>query len=105
LSQLKYLQDLWHLIEVDPKLDEFKRNLRTHKAMLGKKMIVFTESKETAAYLENDLKEIYGERVVAFSGQSSAILKSEIEDSFNPKNREKGKDKYDLLITTDVLAE
>ena len=105
LSQLKYLQDLWHLIEVDPKLDEFKRNLRTHKAMLGKKMILFTESKETATYLESNLKEIYGERVVAFSGQSSAILKSEIEDSFNPKNREKGKDKYDLLITTDVLAE
>ena len=98
LSQLKYLQDLWHLIEVDPKLDEFKRNLRTHKAMLGKKMILFTESKETATYLESNLKEIYGERVVAFSGQSSAILKSEIEDSFNPKNREKGKDKYDLLF-------
>lgn len=105
LSQLKYLQDLWHLIEVDPKLDEFKRNLRTHKAMLGKKIIVFTESKETATYLEDNLREIYGERVVAFSGQSSAILKSAIEDSFNPKYREKGQDKYDLLITTDVLAE
>lgn len=105
LSQLKYLQDLWHLIEGDPKLDEFKRNLRTHKAMLGKKIIVFTESKETANYLEEHLKEIYGERVIAFSGQSSSILKSAIEDSFNPKYREKGQDKYDLLITTDVLAE
>lgn len=105
LSQLKYLQDLWHLIKCDPKLDEFKKNLRTHTAMLGKKIIVFTESKETATYLEENLKDIYGERVAAFSGQSSSILKSAIEDSFNPKNKERGKDKYDLLITTDVLAE
>lgn len=51
------------------------------------------------------MKEIYGERIIYFSGQSSAALKVEIEDSFNPKFKDKNNDKYDLLITTDVLAE
>ena len=73
--------------------------------MKDKKIIVFTESKETAEYLYCNLQDIYGERVIFFSGQSSSILKVEIEDSFNPQNKSKNNDKFDLLITTDVLAE
>lgn len=40
-----------------------------------------------------------------YSGQSSPALKVEIEDSFNPKFKSKDNDKYDIMITTDVLAE
>lgn len=105
LGQLQYLQDLWNLIKTDPKLDEFKRNLKQNKIMRGKKVIVFTESKETAEYLNDNLKDMYGDSIVFFSGQSSQALKVEIEDSFNPKYEDKDNDKYDLLITTDVLAE
>lgn len=105
LAQLKSMQFIWSLIENDPKLDEFKRNLLTNPLIRGKKAIVFTESMETAQYLFEQLKQIYGERIICFSGQSSAALKVEIEDSFNPKFRDKNNDKYDLLITTDVLAE
>lgn len=105
LAQLKSMQFIWSLIGNDPKLDEFKRNLTTNPLIKDKKVIVFTESTETAQYLYEELKEIYGERIIYFSGQSSAALKVEIEDSFNPKFKNKNNDKYDLLITTDVLAE
>ena len=105
LSSLKSLQDMWGLIDGDPKLKEFKEKLTKDRNMRGKKIIVFTESKETAEYLSKQLKDIYGEHVIYFSGQSSQALKAEIEDSFNPKNKEHNNDKYDLLITTDVLAE
>lgn len=105
LAQLKSMQFIWSLIETDPKLDEFKSNLTTNPKMKEKKAIVFTESTETAQYLYEELKEIYGERIIYFSGQSSAALKVEIEDSFNPKFKDKNNNKYDLLITTDVLAE
>ncbi len=105
LAQLKSMQFIWSLIGNDPKLNEFKRNLTTNPLMKGKKEIVFTESTETAQYLYEELKEIYGERIIYFSGQSSSALKVEIEDSFNPKFKNKNNDKYDLLITTDVLAE
>ena len=105
LAQLKSMRFIWSMIENDPKLDEFKKNLTANPLIRGKKAIVFTESTETAQYLFSELKEIYGERLIYFSGQSSAALKVEIEDSFNPKFKNKNNDKYDLLITTDVLAE
>jgi hypothetical protein len=105
LSALKSLQDMWGLIDGDPKLDEFRKNLKKNQVMCGKKIIVFTESKETAQYLAENLQDLYDERVIYFSGQSSQALKVEIEDSFNPKNKDRNNDRYDLLITTDVLAE
>ncbi len=105
LIQLQYLRDLWNDVQKDPKLEEFRRQLQTDSNMKGRKIIVFTESKETAEYLASELKDIYGSRLIYFSGQSSSSLKIAIEDSFNPKFKDKGNDKYDLLITTDVLAE
>lgn len=105
LAQLKSLQFIWSLITTDPKLDEFRRNLAENPLMAGRKAIVFTESTETAFYLYNKLQDIYGPRIVYYSGQSSPALKIEIEDSFNPKFKSKDNDKYDLLITTDVLSE
>ncbi len=105
LAQLNTWQSLWHMIKVDPKLVEFRLNLTTNPVMKGRKVIVFTESTETAEYLYNNLTDLYEGRVIYYSGQSSAALKAEIEDSFYPKYRDKNNDKYDLLITTDVLAE
>ena len=105
LSKLKYLQQLWDSIDTDPKLETFMFELEHNRKLINSKIIIFTESKETAEYLLKNLKKLYGERAVAFSGMSSMRLKSDIEDSFNPKNIGKGNDKYDLLITTDILAE
>ena len=105
LSKLKYLRDLWSTVTVDPKLDVFSQELQTNGKLIGNKKIIFTESRETAEYLETALKKLYGIRVVSYSGASHARLKADIEDSFNPKYAEHGNDKYDVLITTDVLAE
>ena len=105
LIQLEYMRNMWSEIKTDPKLNEFRHELQHNEKFKGKKAIVFTESKETAEYLYKNLKDLYGSRVIYFSGQSSDMLKISIEDSFNPKYKEKNNDKYDLLITTDVLAE
>lgn len=105
LAQLQSLQFIWSLITTDPKLEEFRNTLTTNPIVKGKKAIVFTESTETAEYLYKQLQDLYGSRIVYYSGQSSPSLKIEIEDSFNPKFKNKDNDKYDLLITTDVLAE
>ena len=105
LSKLKYLRDLWDTITTDPKFDTFCKELEHNKKLHGNKKIIFTESKEMANYLEEKLAPIYGKRVIAYSGMSGAKLKSDIEDSFNPKYANKENDRYDVLITTDVLAE
>lgn len=105
LRLLKRLGEAWEEIDKDPKLDEFKRELKKNLILKNNKLIIFTESKETASYLGNELGKIYGDSVVVFSGDSSSALKREIEYSFNPKFADKGEDKYNILITTDVLAE
>jgi len=105
LAQLRSWQDMWSMITTDPKLDEFRHQLQTNPLIRGRKIIVFTESMETAQYLYENLQDLYGERIVCFSGQSSAMLKIAIEDSFNPKNKARDNDRYDVLITTDILAE
>lgn len=105
LSKLKYLRDLWATITNDPKLETFCNELEHNKKLLGNKKIIFTESKETAEYLEKNLQSLFGKRVIAYTGMSSKALKAVIEDSFNPKYIDKENDRYDVLITTDVLAE
>ena len=105
LATLKYLKSIWSTVTDDPKLDQFIHELKTNKKMKGDKKIIFTESKETAEYLRRELRSVYGERVISYSGSSKAGLKESIEDSFNPKYKDKDNNKYDILITTDVLAE
>ena len=105
LATLKYLKSIWSTVTDDPKLDQFIHELKTNTKMKGDKKIIFTESKETAEYLRRELRSVYGERVISYSGSSKAGLKESIEDSFNPKYKDKDNNKYDILITTDVLAE
>ncbi|MEF9939631.1 MAG: helicase-related protein [Clostridium sp.] len=105
LNKLKYLSQMWETITNDPKLNQFKEDLQKNKKLIGNKKIIFTESKETAEYLERELESLFGDRVIAYTGASSMILKTAVEDSFNPKMREKDNDQYDVLVTTDVLAE
>ncbi len=105
LSKLRLLRDMWDSVQGDPKLEAFCKELESNPKLLGNKKIIFTESRETAEYLEENLRPLYGKRVIAYSGMSSAKLKTDIEDSFNPKYKEHENDRYDVLITTDVLAE
>ena len=105
LSMLLRLKDHWAGIIVDPKLEQFKNELKANEIFKHSKIIIFTESKETAVYLGEHLRGLYGDRAVVFSSDSGEYLKKAIENSFNPKYKSKGDDKYDVLITTDVLAE
>lgn len=106
-SDLKTLQNLrrmWEKVTGDPKLDKLKAELKSNKIFQGNKKIIFTESKETAEYLYRELQKDFGDRIIMFSGGSSEGLKGKIEKSFDPAFA-KEKDEFDLLITTDVLAE
>ena len=83
LAQLKAWQSVWKRIKVDPKLVEFKRNLTTNPVMKDRKIIVFTESMETAEYLYEALNPLYNGRVVYYSGKSSASHDSTILQYIN----------------------
>ena len=104
LSNLKHLRKIWEDVTRDPKLNRLRAELQGNEKFQGNKKINFTESKETADYLHRELKKNFGDRIIVFSGAGSEGLKRKIEKSFDP-TAENPDDKFDLLITTDVLAE
>ena len=105
LFTLERLKTLWDTVKSDPKLEKFIEELSSNAKLSPVKKIIFTESTETAEYLEANLRKIYDSRVVSFSGKSSKTLKAQIEVSFNPKLYSEDSDLFDILITTDILSE
>jgi len=104
LEVLKQISKLWDSVDRDPKLLKFIQILSENQILKDNKLIIFTESKETADYLEKNLAEKFGSQVVAFTGASSAIVREKVIQNFDAKVRFP-KDDYRLLITTEILAE
>ncbi|MBL8123890.1 MAG: helicase [Blastocatellia bacterium] len=111
-SDLELLNDLiskWHNIEEDPKLEKFfdalkNEFLRTSLNPTGK-LVIFTESKDTANHLEEAIKERLGIEALNVSSQNRTKLFESIRDNFDANYSGEQKDDHKLLITTDVLAE
>ena len=61
LKILKQVNDMWMKIDYDPKIDKFLNLLENDNILKRNKLIVFTESKETADYLENHIRKQFGE--------------------------------------------
>jgi len=106
LLKLKEIQNMWELVDNDPKLQYFINELKNNIILIDSKIIVFTESKETAEYLGKNLNKEFNNKVVVFTGQSSNRLREEIELNYNPDVKEENqKNDYRILVSTDVLAE
>lgn len=105
LKILKDLKDDWDALTNDCKLDAFLNLLRQDKK-LHNKIIIFTESAETASYLAENIENELERNVILFDGSMSSSIKEEIRRNFDPNVIEENKeDIYDVLVTTDVLAE
>ena len=103
LKTLKQIHEMWKDINYDPKLEEFERRLSIDPILKKNKVIVFTESKETAEYLEDKLEPTLNKKVRAFSSNSDENLRQEIIENFDA--RKKDRNTIRVLITTDILAE
>ena len=108
LLALKEIQQMWKTINTDPKLDEFIKQVfsknSSHPVLQKNKLIVFTESKETANYLGKELQQKNQAKVLVFTGGSSQSVRDTIIKNFDAKALHP-KDDYRILITTEVLAE
>lgn len=111
LNTLREIQALWNEINTDPKLDGLIHLLKTNlpagqagSVLKDAKLIIFTESKDTAEYLEGELQKVFGKIVLAFSGQSTAKVKEKIIDNFDAKVR-RPKNDIKILVSTEVLSE
>lgn len=104
LKILKQVNDMWEKINYDPKINKFIDLLENDNILRKNKLIVFTESKETADYLENNISKKIGNIVLGFSGSAGAAIKEKVIENFDARARHP-KDNYRILITTEVLSE
>lgn len=104
LKILKEIKTIWKDVTSDPKIEEFKSKLSTEKVLNENKIIVFTESMETAEYLKENLKGIYNDAVLSYSSKSGAPVREKIVENFDPKCRNPKND-IKILISTDILSE
>lgn len=106
LSILENLKNIWNAIELDDKLEYFIQELKNNKNLKHNKLIVFTESKETAEYISRNIQERLNEKVILFSGSMPDSIRKSIRANFDPTYRkERQENEYRILVTTDVLAE
>ncbi|MCK4307009.1 helicase [candidate division WOR-3 bacterium] len=113
LESLREIRDLWIEVSSDPKLTTFINELKSNKELKDKKLIIFTESKETGDYLYENLNKHFADKVLfyhsngcLFSGtkKSPAVAKDLVKENFDPTYKDK-KDDLRILISTEVLAE
>ena len=90
-------------IDRDPKLVYFIEELSKNPVLSkSKKLIIFTESKETAEYLGEELNKKLNSKAMVFTGASGN--RDEVIANFDPSFSDKKED-YRILVATDVLAE
>lgn len=104
LEILKKVASSWDKIKRDVKLDTFIDLLKENKTLKNNKLLIFTESKETANYLYENINKTFPNIVLNYTGSSSANQRYEVITNFDAKSK-KQDDNYRILVTTDVLAE
>lgn len=106
---LEQLAERWEAVSFDAKLQTFLDSLEGEllgKHNISKKLVVFTESIETADYLFQNLPTSYQERTLVINSQNRKDKFRAIQANFDAKHTaELQRNDYDFIITTDVLAE
>jgi superfamily II DNA or RNA helicase len=104
-----FIEDLMHIDPTkDDKLNSLKKTLTEDKRLVGKKVIVFSEFRSTARYIERELKKAGFTGMYELDGQTQVDRREVIErfaPYYNGKSSKDVKDEIQLLISTDVLAE
>jgi len=103
------LEDAWKNVEDDPKLINLlillKEELFRKEMNPTGKLVVFTESIDTANYLEEKLNENGYNSVLSVSSENRSRLFEIVQENFDANYEGKQKDDFSILLTTDILAE
>lgn len=101
---LHRIKQLWGKIDRDPKLVKFLYQLVHSEILKNNKLIIFTESKETAEYLTKNINEKYSRAALCYTGDSSEATRDIVIKNFDDKARHP-EDDYRILVATEVLSE
>ncbi len=100
----------WDKVKSDPKLDLFVNMLQDElfdkSKNLEGKLVVFSESVDTVNYLEKELKErLHRSDILAVCAKNRNRLRETIQANFDAKYKKEWRNDYNIIITSDVLAE
>ena len=98
------IDKLWQNVNRDPKLIKFMKEMTNNPYLKNSHIIIFTESKETAKYLHDNMKKHYKTKALLFTGDSKESERDKVIENFDARARYK-KHEYRILIATEVLAE
>jgi len=101
---LKQVKALWQKVNRDPKLLKFLDGLSKKQILKQNKLIIFTESKETAEYIAKNIGEKLSETTLCYTGGSSEATRDKVIENFDAKARHP-KDDYRILVSTEILSE
>ncbi len=102
---LMEINEMWEGVNEDPKLEKFIELLEKDDILKKNKLLIFTESKETAKYLKNKLSPKC-EKVMTYSSHASEHTKIRIIENYDANfPKKKQKDDIRILISTDILSE
>ncbi|QBX63353.1 helicase-related protein [Dehalococcoides mccartyi] len=104
LNVLLEISKLWSSLKRDPKLMEFLELLKKNPILKKNKLIVFTESRETAEYIAENINKEFPGQVLTYSGASGAPIREQVTANFDARSKH-SKDDYRILVTTEVLSE
>jgi len=104
LRILKTIQGMWAGMRRDPKWNAFREVFENVPRFCKRKLIIFSESKETAEYLADRIENEIDKKVILFTGSSHKGTRETILANFDPRAFQ-AKDDYRILVTTEVLAE
>lgn len=114
-AKLKTLYERWEVIDEDPKLDKFTELLKNElfkkkvdNKELNKtgKLVVFSESVDTLTYLKTELKARLKRNDILFvdAANRNRVI-GDIEKNFDANYKGDKLDEYNIILTSDVLAE
>lgn len=104
LKALKAIRTHWERITRDPKWESFRDILKKETLLKDGKLIIFTESKETADYLAARIRNDVEPKVLLFTGESLKSVREDVTANFDAKAF-RPRDDYRILVATEVLAE
>ena len=112
LEKINHLVERWNENDYDPKLDRFKLALRESSGLFCKerniphKLVIFSEAISTVNSLSRAVENITGKEPLVITAANRDEMESVIKENFDANcEKEKQKNNYDVIITTEVLAE
>jgi superfamily II DNA or RNA helicase len=104
LKALKAIRNQWKKVTRDPKWESFRGILKKTPQLKDGKVIIFSESKETADYLAGKIRDEVEPKTLLFTGESLHSVREDVIANFDAKAY-RPKDDYRILVATEVLAE